>query len=193
MLLRDGRQTMNNIEKYLNEARKTVTNIDTRDIAEAAKLCIDSISAGGTVFFCGNGGSAADAQHFAGELVARFRKERKPLPAIALNSNTSIITAVANDSGFESIFSRQLEALAKPGDVLVAISTSGNSPNVLAAARYARTINTIVISMTGTDGGALVEFADAVIKAPSKQTSHIQEYLLIAGHALCGEIERNLC
>lgn len=192
MLSKDGRQSMTDIEKYVNEARKVIAKIDIDDIAKAAKLCIDSITAGGTVFFCGNGGSAADAQHFAGELVARFRKERKALPAIALNTNTSILTAVANDTGFEKIFSRQLEAHAKPGDVLVAISTSGNSDNVIEAGRYAQEKGLKVIAMTGADGGNLIELADAVIKVKSGKTSHIQEYLLIAGHALCGEIERIL-
>lgn len=182
---------MADIGDYAKEAKKVVSGMDITAVEDAARLCIDSISSGGTLYFCGNGGSAADAQHFAGELVARFRKDRKALPAIALSTNTSILTAVANDSEFKNVFSRQIEALGKSGDVLLAISTSGNSENVIQACRCARENGIYVIIMTGEDGGKLIKLADVAIQVKSKLTSHIQEALLIIGHALCNEIERH--
>ncbi len=155
----------------------------------AAELCIGSLGDGGTVFFCGNGGSAADSQHFAGELVGRFRMERKGLPALALTSNSAIITAVANDYDYTRVFSRQVEALGRKGDVLVGISTSGNSENVLKAIEKAKEMGMVTIGMTGAGGGAMEVLTDVCIKASSQETSHVQEALLIAGHALCHCIE----
>jgi D-sedoheptulose 7-phosphate isomerase len=174
---------------YIRLACEATVSVDAGEINRAAELCIGSMADGGTVFFCGNGGSAADSQHLAGELVGRFRMERKGLPAVALTANSAIITAVANDYDYTRVFSRQLEALGREGDVLVGISTSGNSENVLKAIEKAKEIGMATIGMTGSGGGALELLTDVCIKASAHETSHVQEALLIAGHALCHCIE----
>jgi len=159
-------------------------------IAAAAALTIRGLAGGGKLLVMGNGGSAADAQHFAAELVGRFRCERAALAAIALSTDTSILTAVGNDYGFESIFSRQVEALARPGDVVFAISTSGRSPNVVKALAVARRLGCATIVLTGGDGGSALPLADAVITVPSGQTPLIQEAHLTIIHILCHLIEQ---
>ena len=159
-------------------------------IAAAAALTIRGLAGGGKLLVMGNGGSAADAQHFAAELVGRFRCERAALAAIALSTDTSILTAVGNDYGFESIFSRQVEALARPGDVVFAISTSGRSPNVVKALAVARRLGCATIVLTGGDGGSALLLADAVITVPSGQTPLIQEAHLTIIHILCHLIEQ---
>lgn len=147
------------------------------------------LAAGGKVLVCGNGGSAAEAQHFASELVGRCVRRRKALAAIALTSDPCCLTAVANDFGFEQVFVRQLEALAHEGDVLVALSTSGNSANVLAAARTARALKCPVVALTGADGGGLAGLADLLVRVPSKSVERIQELHQLVLHALVGAVE----
>ena len=145
--------------------------------------------AGARVFMCGNGGSAADAQHFAAELTGHFIFDRPPLGAEALHGNTSHLTAVANDYDYETVFARALEASARPGDALVAISTSGNSPNVLRAATAAKEIGVAVIAMTGETGGKLAEYADYLINVPSSDTGRIQESHIVFIHAISEHVE----
>jgi phosphoheptose isomerase len=157
----------------------------TAAIVKAAELMRDAVLAGKKVLLCGNGGSAADAQHIAAELVGRFVFERKPLPAVALTTDTSALTAIGNDYGYEHVFSRQVEALGSPGDVLVAITTSGTSKNVLAAVATARELGMKVIGLTGAKGAAFVASCDAGIAVPSTNTARIQENHITIGHLLC--------
>jgi D-sedoheptulose 7-phosphate isomerase len=156
------------------------------EIAEAARACLKR---GRTLYLCGNGGSAADAQHIAAELTGRFKKERKGLPAVALTTDSSALTAIGNDYGFERIFERQVEALVGKGDVLLAISTSGNSPNVLRAARKAKALGATTIGLTGRSGGKLKRIADHCLCVPSDETPHIQEAHITIGHLLCEFLE----
>lgn len=144
---------------------------------------------GGKILACGNGGSAADAQHLAAELVGRFRDERRALAAIALTADTATLTALGNDYGFERVFARQVEALARPGDVLIAISTSGNSPNVLHAAQAARACGCSVVALTGAGGGRLAGHADLVLKAPSEVVARIQEVHSLSIHVICEALD----
>lgn len=146
---------------------------------------------GGKILWCGNGGSAADSQHLAAELVARFRRDRRALASIALTTDTSILTAVANDFGYDVVFSRQVEALANPGDLLVAISTSGNSRSVIAALEAARAIGLATVAFTGHGGGKMALLADYVFAVESSDTARIQEAHILAGHMLCDWIELN--
>ena len=150
---------------------------------------IASYQAGGRLFICGNGGSAADAQHFAAELTGHFIFDRPPLSAEALHANSSHVTAVANDYDYATVFARALEASARPGDTLVAISTSGNSPNVLRAAEKARELGVTVVAMTGATGGKLAEFADYLINVPSTDTGRIQESHIVFIHAISEHVE----
>lgn len=155
------------------------------EIAHAAILMRDAVGAGKKVLLCGNGGSAADAQHIAAELVGRFVIERRPLPAIALTTDTSALTAIGNDYGYEHVFSRQVEALGNPGDVLIAITTSGTSKNVVAAVNSARALGMKVIGMTGAKGAAFVASCDGGVAVPSLNTARIQECHIAIGHLLC--------
>jgi D-sedoheptulose 7-phosphate isomerase len=152
-----------------------------------------AIVSGNKIFWCGNGGSAADAQHLAAELMGRFRRERRGLPSIALTTDTSILTAIGNDYGYERIFARQVESLTSKGDVLVGISTSGNSRNVCAAIEYAKQLGAFTVVFTGANGGALAGKADAVIRVPSDDTARIQEAHILCGHILCDWIEVCIC
>jgi len=161
-------------------------------VAEVGQRMARALAARQRVFFFGNGGSAADAQHLAAELVGRFRRERRALPAIALTTDTSAITAVANDSSFERIFARQIEALAEPGDVAVGISTSGKSPNVLAGIRAAKERGLVTVGMTGGTAGQLAAVADYCIRIPSDNTARIQEKHILVGHILCEIVECQL-
>jgi phosphoheptose isomerase len=154
-------------------------------IVAAAELMRDAVLAGKKVLLCGNGGSAADAQHIAAELVGRFVFERKPLPAISLTTDTSALTAIGNDYGYEHVFSRQVEALGNPGDILIAITTSGTSKNVVAAATVARELGMKIIGLTGAKGAAFVASCDAGIAVPSTNTARIQENHITIGHLLC--------
>ena len=162
------------------------------DIGLAVEACVSSLRAGGKLLFAGNGGSAADAQHWAGELVSRFYYDRPGLPAIALTTDTSILTAIGNDYGNDYTFARQVEALGRPGDVLVLISTSGNSPNVVRAAEAARARDVKVIGFTGQGGGKLAPMSDICFRIPSNETPRIQEGHEFIGHLLCALIEAEM-
>lgn len=157
-------------------------------IAEAAALMLECLRGGGKILSCGNGGSAADAQHFASELINRFETERASLPAVALTTDSSTLTSIANDRRYEEIFSRQISGLGKPGDVLLAISTSGASANIIEAARTAHQSDMRVVALTGRDGGALsgaLKENDIELKVPHTRTARIQEIHLLAIHCLC--------
>lgn len=162
------------------------------DIARAATLVRRTLDAGGTLLFCGNGGSAADAQHMATEYVVRYMRNRRALPAIALTTDTSLLTAAGNDLGFDEIFSRQVEALARPGDLLLIHSTSGNSPNVLRAAEAARAKGVAVLSLSARDGGALRALSDLALVIPTDRTDRAQEIHLCVQHLICEVVEEAL-
>jgi D-sedoheptulose 7-phosphate isomerase len=162
-------------------------------IDQAAATMTQAIRVGHKVMFCGNGGSAADSQHLAAELMGRYLKDRKPLPAVALTVDTSALTAIANDYSYADIFSRQLRGLGNRGDVLVALSTSGNSENVLRAVGVAREIGIATIGMTGRDGGKLRTACDLAICVPADETNHVQEMHIAVGHYLCGFVENAIC
>jgi D-sedoheptulose 7-phosphate isomerase len=183
------------ITKQLMESAATKQRIGEQcvpDILRAAHLLIEAYRGQHKVLLCGNGGSAADAQHIAGELVGKLTRRRPALPAIALTTNTSLLTSISNDDTFETVFARQIEALAQPGDVLIAISTSGQSPNILAAARAARARGVQTIALSGKGGGELAGLADVAINVPSENTQRIQEGHITVGHILCDLIEAAL-
>jgi len=161
-------------------------------IAAAADALLSALRDGRTVLVCGNGGSAADAQHFAAELVGRFALERRAWPALALTTDTSALTAIGNDHGFDRVFARQVEAHGRPGDVLVGISTSGGSPNVLAAVETARSRGLVTIGLTGRDGGALGRAVDVHLNVPSPSTARTQEVHITLLHVLCELVEQEL-
>jgi D-sedoheptulose 7-phosphate isomerase len=161
-------------------------------VVRVAEVLLQAFRKGRTVYFFGNGGSAADAQHLAAEFVNRFRVERRALPALALTTDTSTLTAIANDSSFDRVFARQIEAFGRPDDVAVGISTSGESPNVIAGIRQARQQGLVTIGFSGGDGGALLRESDHCIVVPSKTTARIQELHLIAGHAICDIVEQEI-
>ena len=158
-------------------------------VAAVALACVKALRAGGRVLFCGNGGSAADAQHLAGEFVSRFNYDRAPLAGLALTTDTSILTAIGNDYGYEKVFERQVLGLGRPGDVLVGISTSGRSKNVLAAFAAARKVGMVTVGMTGNQREAIEQHVDHCIRIPSASTPKIQEGHIVCGHALCGLVE----
>jgi D-sedoheptulose 7-phosphate isomerase len=162
-------------------------------LEQIAEEMTRAIVAGNKILWCGNGGSAADSQHFAAEFVGRFRRERRGLPSIALTTDTSILTAIANDYGYDDIFRRQIEALCAEGDVVVGISTSGNSRNVCAALRTARECGAFAVAFTGAGGGAIVSIANATLRIASKDTARIQEGHVLCGHMLCDWVELNVC
>jgi D-sedoheptulose 7-phosphate isomerase len=178
-------------EKAIADHCEVVRRLDRqRNMLEAiARAMASALRSGGKVLWCGNGGSAADSQHMAAEIVGRFRRERRGLPSIALTTDTSILTAVANDYGFEKIFARQVEALGAPGDVLVGISTSGNSRNVIAALEAARAMGLVTVAFTGAGGGKLAALADHLFAVESTDTPRIQEAHILAGHMICDWIE----
>jgi D-sedoheptulose 7-phosphate isomerase len=162
-------------------------------IEQAARAMIASLAAGNKIMFCGNGGSAADSQHLAAELMGRYLKDRAPLPALALTVDTSALTAIGNDYGYLEVFARQLRGVGRQGDVLVGLSTSGNSANVVAAIETARMMNIVVVGMTGMNGGRMDSLCDVLIKVPATRTNRIQEMHIAVGHMLCGFIEDALC
>ncbi len=161
-------------------------------IVEVGEMIAEALKDGNKMLLFGNGGSAADAQHIAGEIVGRFKKERKALPAVALTTDTSILTAVGNDYSFESIFERQIEALCMPGDIAIGISTSGNSPNVVRGLMKAHDLGATTIAFTGRDGGKLVDIAHYSFVVPSYDTARIQECHITLGHVLCEIIDKLL-
>ncbi len=161
-------------------------------LREIAELWCEAIGKDRQIIFFGNGGSAADAQHMVSELAGRFYLERRPVAAVALSVNTSSLTAIGNDYGFEHVFSRQLEGIARPGDVAVGISTSGNSPNVLQAFERARALGVSTVGFTGRSGGALRALSDCLLAIDSSETPRIQEGHILAGHIICELVEREL-
>ncbi len=176
------------IAELISQAAEAVGRMgapERKTIARMAELLIAALGSGKRVYVCGNGGSAADAQHIAGELAGRFRRDRRALPCVALTTDTSVLTAVGNDYAFEQIFSRQVEALGQEGDLLWALSTSGRSPNVVAAAEAARQRGMRVLAMTGQGGGPLAELADVCFRAPADRTDLVQQLHQLAYHVLC--------
>jgi D-sedoheptulose 7-phosphate isomerase len=161
-------------------------------VAKVSEILVKALKQGNKVLLFGNGGSAADAQHIAAELVGRFAFDRPALPALALSVNTSCVTAIGNDYGFDRVFSRQLEALARPGDVAIGISTSGNSPNVVHAMSTAREIGLKTIALTGSSGGNLRNAVDYCICVPSDETPRIQECHILIGHIISALVEREI-
>ena len=182
------------IARQITEAQRVMAAMLTEDALletiEAASLaCIASLKNGGKLLLAGNGGSAADAQHIAGEFVSRFAFDRPGLPAIALTTDTSILTAIGNEYGYEKLFSRQVQAHGQKGDVFIGYSTSGLSPNVLLAFKEARVRGLICIGLTGNRGGPMRELCDYLLEVPSADTPKIQEGHLVLGHILCGLVE----
>jgi D-sedoheptulose 7-phosphate isomerase len=180
-----------------NLDRSIAVHIEFREkclsaLNDAAALLVTAYKAGRKAIFFGNGGSAADAQHLAAEFLGRYLRERAPLPALALHTNTSAVTAIGNDYGYDQVFSRQLTAMAVAGDVAVAISTSGNSESVIQAAIAAKRLGVSVIGLTGASGGRLREHVDVLIAVPSNETPRIQECHILAGHSLCDVVEQAL-
>ena len=182
------------IEKEIAEHLKiamTMSSLTDR-VEIAAQLCIDALQEGGKLLIFGNGGSAADAQHIAAELVGRYKINRKGMPAIALTTDTSTITAISNDFGYEHVFERQVEALANKGDVLIGISTSGGSSNVINGLKMASKIGCRSIGFSGLDGGEMNQICDTNLEVPSEDTPRIQEMHIVIGHIICHLIEQEL-
>lgn len=187
----------NYIHEKMNEAQQVLlamsadTALRSR-LEQAALACIHCLHAGGKILLAGNGGSAADAQHIAGEFVSRFAFDRPGLSAIALTTDTSILTAIGNDYGFEKLFARQVQAHGKNGDVFIGYSTSGKSPNILLALQEARARGLVTIGLTGNHGGIMGEFCDHLLEVPNADTPRIQEGHAVLGHILCGLVEAAL-
>ena len=186
---------MSDTETYLATVAQNFEALraDAGTIDSAAEVCISALQAGGKVIFCGNGGSAADSQHLAAELMGRFLMDRDPLPALALTVDTSALTAIGNDYGYDAVFARQLRGIGKPGDVLVGLSTSGTSKNVVAAFEAAGQIGIRCIAMTGQAPSPMSQMADVALQVPSGATNHIQEMHIAIGHIICGIVEARLC
>ncbi len=179
------------IAEHLTIVRQFVEQEDAFE--RAAVRMTDCVLAGNKILWCGNGGSAADSQHLSAELVGHFRRTRRTLPSIALTTDTSVLTAIANDWSYQKVFERQVEALGRPGDVLVGISTSGNSKNVCAALAKARELGIFTVAMTGQSGGRLATVADVCLRVPSTTPARIQEGHILCGHILCEWIELATC
>jgi D-sedoheptulose 7-phosphate isomerase len=177
--------------RELADTAARAADLIAADVARAAEMVRDTVRGGGTLFFCGNGGSAADAQHMATEYVVRYRRDRAAYPAVALTTDTSLLTAAGNDFGFDRVFSRQVEALCRPGDLLMIHSTSGNSPNVLEAARAARAKGVRVLALSARDGGALRALADHNVIVPTDRTDRAQELHLCIQHLICDMVEQD--
>jgi len=191
--------TMENSHQLISEyiensirAKSELLNSHVHEIAQVAEVLIAACRDGKTIFWFGNGGSAADAQHLACELVSRFFLERKAMASIALTTNTSELTAIANDYSFNNIFTRQIEALVKSGDVVIGISTSGNSPNIIEGLRKAKQLGAITVTFTGRTGGKMRSEVDYLVTVPSDVTPHIQESHIMIGHVLCYLVEKEL-
>jgi D-sedoheptulose 7-phosphate isomerase len=179
------------IQQSLRAHAETIVQLDRLipDIVRLAELVQASLTHGGKILFMGNGGSAADSQHLAAELVGRFQTERRGLAAIALSTDTSILTSVGNDYGFERVFARQVEALCRPEDVLIGISTSGNSANVVRAIEIGKEIGATTVALTGEGGGKLAAMCDLTLAVPSRVTARVQEAHILIGHILCELID----
>jgi D-sedoheptulose 7-phosphate isomerase len=182
-------ETIETHKQMIAELQKS--GIET--IAAAALAITKALKQNGTVYICGNGGSAADAQHIAAELIGRFKRERRPLPAVALTTDTSVITSISNDYGYENVFVKQVEALVTKGDILWAISTSGTSPNVIAAVELAKKKGACVLAFTGKSNSKLEQIADIGFCADSESTARSQEIHQIAYHIICDLVEQSFC
>lgn len=186
---------MDDIELQLQESidtKKALLSANLDIIRKIADTVVNAFRNNHRIYLIGNGGSAADAQHIAGELIGRFKMNRRPLPAVALTTDTSVITALANDFGYDTCFARQVEALADRGDVILAFSTSGNSKGIIDAVKVARDKGAITIGFTGKDGGLLDSAADICLKIPSTNTPRIQECHITVGHIVCSIVEKEL-
>ncbi len=184
--------TPENLSELLRESARIKMRLadeQSGHILEVIDVVITALGRGNRIFFFGNGGSAADAQHLAAELVGRFVSERRPLPALALTTDTSILTSIGNDYGFDQIFMRQIQGLGRPGDVAIGLSTSGNSANVLRAIDAARAGGMVTVALTGRSGGRLAEQADFCLRVPSDDTARIQESHITIGHLLCHGVD----
>ena len=186
-----ARHLENEIGEHLVVLERTRESV-LQEFGRIADVCVASLRAGHKVVFFGNGGSAADAQHFATELVVRYRINRPAIRAVALTTDTSALTAIGNDYGFDDVFARQVEALCQAGDVVIGISTSGNSENIIRGLRAARTVGAVTVGLGGGTGGRMLEHADHAVIVPSQITARIQEIHLIIGHTLCDVVEREL-
>ena len=187
-------QWMAAVRLQIEESRRGFDKLLAEDgvmdaVAQVAALCTDTIRAGGKVMFAGNGGSAADAQHLAGEFVSRFNFDRPGIAGLALTTDTSVLTAIGNDYGYDQVFSRQVQALARPGDVLVGITTSGRSPNILRALAQARSMDVRTVGMTGAKGASLRDACDFCIVVPEAPTPRVQELHIAIGHTICALVE----
>ncbi len=183
------------ITAQLTSHREVIARIETELtplIADTVTLLVETFTNGGKLLVMGNGGSAADAQHFVAEIVGRFKMERRALPAVALSTDTSILTAIGNDYGFEVVFSRQVEALALPGDLVVGISTSGNSPNVLKALELARSMGCRTVGLLGRDGGSIKSVCDVALVVSTTDTPRVQEGHITIIHILCDLMEKSM-
>lgn len=180
-------------ESQIDLFSKLNSNSAIKDsIYKAVSLCETALSSGNKILLAGNGGSAADAQHIAGELVSRFMFDRPGLPAVALTTDTSVLTAIGNDYGYENLFSRQIESIGVTGDVYIAYSTSGASPNIVKSLQVAKNLNIMTIGLTGNRTGKMLSYCDIKIEVPSSSTPRIQEAHLVIGHYICEQIEKNI-
>ncbi len=186
------RTTLLSIVEESARLKREFFEAEADSVLEAGRMLVSAVSSGNKILIFGNGGSASDAQHFAAELVNRFRTDRQALAAIALTTDTSILTSIANDSDFESVFSRQVEALGAPGDVAVAISTSGASPNILKAVRVSRARGLSTLGLSGRDGGKLAGMVDLSLTVPHRETARIQEVHALLIHLFCEMIDSSL-
>tara|TARA_A100001388_G_scaffold259627_1_gene227068 strand:- start:3113 stop:3709 length:597 start_codon:yes stop_codon:yes gene_type:complete len=185
------------IKDQISGCKKVMTDMLSdekllKQIEDCSLACIESLNSGGKILLAGNGGSAADSQHIAGELVSRFIFDRPGLPAIALTTDTSILTAIGNDYGYDQLFSRQVQAHGNNGDILICYSTSGKSPNIINAIKAAKSLGLITIGLCGNKGGFMVENCDYILEVPSPDTPKIQEGHLVLGHIICGIIEKEI-
>ncbi len=178
----------NELQAHKEIIQKVIDTLQD-DILKASAMCVEVIKKGNKILLFGNGGSAGDAQHIAAELTGRYKTERRGLPAIALTTDTSALTAIGNDYGFQRVFDRQIEALATKGDLLVGISTSGNSPNVINALKIGKEIGCITLGLSGRGGGRMTEFCDLNLIIPSEDTPRIQEMHILIGHIICQAID----
>lgn len=189
MVNKNYQDYFNRTSKIFNELANNTTTLDV--ISKVETVMIKALEANCNLFWCGNGGSASDAEHLAAELVGRFERNRRPLNSIALTTNSSTVTAISNDFGFDQIFARQIEALGHKNDILFSISTSGESLNIIKAIQKAKTLGITTISLLGKDGGEALKISDFSILVNSNTTSHIQEVHIAIGQALCGQIEKH--
>ena len=185
---------INTIKEEFSSHLETINNVIgsmENDIETASTIIVDALKNGNKILLCGNGGSAADAQHIAAELTGRYKTERRGLPGIALTTDTSAITAIGNDYGYDRVFDRQVESLANKGDVIIGISTSGNSKNVVSALKLGQELGCKTVGLTGRDGGAMNDVCDINLVVPSNNTPRIQEMHILFGHTICQIIDNN--